>query len=222
MRISHRLYVMGHGRIVFEGTPAELNGQRRDPQGMAGGLAYAECTPIAGTGLPADGRSWARLGRGRCRRDRRELGVNSAGTTSTGAATNFVLNGGPEGGPRGARAAPMPRSTRLPRSRRRAAMRWPAPPPLRRRERARASDTNRPTREPLLLPPGRGERAAHAPHRAPRRGWFCRIPAEARGIACSNGCRCVRCGRRTTPLPAALAQMPRSGPAIPARPKSHA
>ncbi len=24
MRISHRLYVMGHGRIVFEGTPAEL------------------------------------------------------------------------------------------------------------------------------------------------------------------------------------------------------
>jgi branched-chain amino acid transport system ATP-binding protein len=25
MRISHRVYVMGHGRIVFEGTPAELN-----------------------------------------------------------------------------------------------------------------------------------------------------------------------------------------------------
>jgi branched-chain amino acid transport system ATP-binding protein len=24
MRISHRIYVMGHGRIVFEGTPAEL------------------------------------------------------------------------------------------------------------------------------------------------------------------------------------------------------
>jgi branched-chain amino acid transport system ATP-binding protein len=24
MRISHRTYVMGHGRIVFEGTPAEL------------------------------------------------------------------------------------------------------------------------------------------------------------------------------------------------------
>jgi len=24
MRISHRLYVMGHGRIVFEGTPAAL------------------------------------------------------------------------------------------------------------------------------------------------------------------------------------------------------
>ena len=25
MRISHRLYVMGHGRIVFEGTPAQLS-----------------------------------------------------------------------------------------------------------------------------------------------------------------------------------------------------
>jgi len=25
MRISHRVYVMGHGRIVFEGTPAGLN-----------------------------------------------------------------------------------------------------------------------------------------------------------------------------------------------------
>jgi branched-chain amino acid transport system ATP-binding protein len=24
MRISHRVYVMGHGRVVFEGTPAEL------------------------------------------------------------------------------------------------------------------------------------------------------------------------------------------------------
>jgi branched-chain amino acid transport system ATP-binding protein len=24
MRISHRVYAMGHGRIVFEGTPAEL------------------------------------------------------------------------------------------------------------------------------------------------------------------------------------------------------
>jgi branched-chain amino acid transport system ATP-binding protein len=24
MRISHRVYVMGHGRIVFEGTPEEL------------------------------------------------------------------------------------------------------------------------------------------------------------------------------------------------------
>ena len=25
MRISHKVYVMGHGRIVFEGTPADLN-----------------------------------------------------------------------------------------------------------------------------------------------------------------------------------------------------
>jgi branched-chain amino acid transport system ATP-binding protein len=25
MRISHRVYVMGHGRMVFEGTPAELD-----------------------------------------------------------------------------------------------------------------------------------------------------------------------------------------------------
>jgi len=24
MRVSHRVYVMGHGRIVFEGTPADL------------------------------------------------------------------------------------------------------------------------------------------------------------------------------------------------------
>jgi branched-chain amino acid transport system ATP-binding protein len=30
MRISHRVYVMGHGRIVFEGTPAEL----RDNEGV--------------------------------------------------------------------------------------------------------------------------------------------------------------------------------------------
>ena len=28
MRISHRLYVMGHGRIVFEGTPADLKGNQ--------------------------------------------------------------------------------------------------------------------------------------------------------------------------------------------------
>ena len=25
MKISHRVYVMGHGQIVFEGTPAELD-----------------------------------------------------------------------------------------------------------------------------------------------------------------------------------------------------
>jgi branched-chain amino acid transport system ATP-binding protein len=28
MRISHRVYVMGHGRIVFEGTPAELEAKQ--------------------------------------------------------------------------------------------------------------------------------------------------------------------------------------------------
>jgi branched-chain amino acid transport system ATP-binding protein len=28
MRISHRLYIMGHGRIVFEGTPADLKGNK--------------------------------------------------------------------------------------------------------------------------------------------------------------------------------------------------
>ena len=27
MKISHRVYVMGHGQIVFEGTPAELEGR---------------------------------------------------------------------------------------------------------------------------------------------------------------------------------------------------
>jgi branched-chain amino acid transport system ATP-binding protein len=25
LKISHRLYVMGHGQIVFEGTPADLS-----------------------------------------------------------------------------------------------------------------------------------------------------------------------------------------------------
>ena len=28
MKISHRVYVMGHGQIVFEGSPAEL--EKRD------------------------------------------------------------------------------------------------------------------------------------------------------------------------------------------------
>ena len=37
MRISHRVYVMGHGRIVFEGTPAGTQGGRGRQQGMAGG-----------------------------------------------------------------------------------------------------------------------------------------------------------------------------------------
>ena len=32
MRISHRVYVMGHGRIVFEGTPAELKANQAVPR----------------------------------------------------------------------------------------------------------------------------------------------------------------------------------------------
>ena len=38
LAISKRLYVMGHGRIVFEGTPADLRGERRRAQGVAGGV----------------------------------------------------------------------------------------------------------------------------------------------------------------------------------------
>jgi len=34
MRISHRVYVMGHGCIVFEGTPCRAQGQRGRTQGM--------------------------------------------------------------------------------------------------------------------------------------------------------------------------------------------
>jgi branched-chain amino acid transport system ATP-binding protein len=41
MRISRRLYVMGHGRTVFEGTPADIEANAR-PQGMARGLMRAE------------------------------------------------------------------------------------------------------------------------------------------------------------------------------------
>ncbi len=32
LRISHRLYVMGHGRIVFEGSPVDLRGNEFDNQ----------------------------------------------------------------------------------------------------------------------------------------------------------------------------------------------
>ncbi len=38
LKISHRLYVMGHGEIVFSGTPGRPRRQRRHPQGMAGSL----------------------------------------------------------------------------------------------------------------------------------------------------------------------------------------
>jgi branched-chain amino acid transport system ATP-binding protein len=36
--ISERLYVMGHGRIVFEGTPGRPAEQRSHAQGMAGSV----------------------------------------------------------------------------------------------------------------------------------------------------------------------------------------
>jgi hypothetical protein len=38
MKISDRCLVMGHGSIVFEGTPDEPAQQHRHPQGMAGGV----------------------------------------------------------------------------------------------------------------------------------------------------------------------------------------
>ena len=38
LKISHRLYVMGHGKIVFEGTPGGSDGRRGRPQGMARGV----------------------------------------------------------------------------------------------------------------------------------------------------------------------------------------
>ena len=38
LKISQRLYVMGHGQIVFEGTPDDLRANEASPQGVAGGL----------------------------------------------------------------------------------------------------------------------------------------------------------------------------------------
>ena len=35
LRISHRVYVMGHGRMVFEGTPADLNADANVRQRLA-------------------------------------------------------------------------------------------------------------------------------------------------------------------------------------------
>ena len=51
LEISQRCLVMGHGQIVFEGTPDELQGQRRHPQGVARGLSECAgvCT-VAGRG----------------------------------------------------------------------------------------------------------------------------------------------------------------------------
>jgi ABC-type branched-subunit amino acid transport system ATPase component len=42
MAISDRALVMGHGSIVFHGTPDSLARRRVYPQGVAGGLAEAE------------------------------------------------------------------------------------------------------------------------------------------------------------------------------------
>ena len=39
LEISQRLYVMGHGAIVFEGTPRGAARRCGDAQGMAGGLS---------------------------------------------------------------------------------------------------------------------------------------------------------------------------------------
>ncbi len=47
LKICARLYVMGHGRIVFEGTPAELRGKPGHPPGMAGGLRQRYCARAA-------------------------------------------------------------------------------------------------------------------------------------------------------------------------------
>ncbi len=43
MRISHRLYVMGHGRIVFEGTPDDLKANQTVRPRMAGGVRRGRC-----------------------------------------------------------------------------------------------------------------------------------------------------------------------------------
>ena len=39
MEISDRALVMGHGSIVFDGTPDSLRADAYDPQGVAGGLS---------------------------------------------------------------------------------------------------------------------------------------------------------------------------------------
>ena len=39
LRISHRVYIMGHGRIVFEGTPADLKRTSRQHKAQVGSRA---------------------------------------------------------------------------------------------------------------------------------------------------------------------------------------
>jgi len=41
MRISHRVYVMGHGRVVFEGTPAELKARANSLKSESEGILFA-------------------------------------------------------------------------------------------------------------------------------------------------------------------------------------
>ena len=47
LKISARLYVMGHGKVVFEGSPAGLMADRR-AQGMAGGVTGAPLHSVFG------------------------------------------------------------------------------------------------------------------------------------------------------------------------------
>ena len=47
LEISQRCLVMGHGEIVFEGTPAAAARQRRHAQGVAGGLSGLPATMSA-------------------------------------------------------------------------------------------------------------------------------------------------------------------------------
>ena len=51
LKISHRLYVMGHGRIVFEGTPAALN---------ADASVRQEWLEVCGGGIPVGAPAWGR------------------------------------------------------------------------------------------------------------------------------------------------------------------
>ena len=45
LAISHRMYVMGHGKIVFEGAPESFEKDDSIRQGMAGGLTSSTCEP---------------------------------------------------------------------------------------------------------------------------------------------------------------------------------
>ena len=69
-----------------------------------------------------------------------------------------------------------------------------------------------------LLQRHHGRADAGQDHIRAKRDQFHRIPAHsARCRPRSSGCRSERCGRPPNPLPAALAGMPQSGPALPVR-----